>query len=708
MKRVRDYEKQVYTAVLGKVLGVYMGRPFEGMTKAGIEARWGEIDRYVHQDQKAPLVVSDDDISGTFTFVRALEDSGLYAETPTEFFGDTWLNYLIEDRTVLWWGGMGMSTEHTAWLRLKSGVKAPESGSVELNGAVVAEQIGGQIFIDAVGMVAPGQPELAAELARRAASVSHGGEAVNGAVVVAAMISAAFVEKDMNRLLDIGVAQLPKNSTIAKVHRDVREWAKKDKDWRKTYDRIDRKYGYHKHGGCCHMVPNHAIMVMAWAYAPDDFYRAQVIINTAGWDTDCNAANVGSVMALVVGLDRINEQYDFQSPTADRILLPTAEGTRGVTDCLIEAMYVARMGRKVMGWKAIDAPKKGAWHHFEMPGALHGYMPEDERFECQGAAQVENVEGHSALGGRSMRLAFETGAGRIARVSTPIMPGAGQPGYALEATPRLYPGMKATVKASAGKVKGKASARLFLRHTDPEKPEEKKVMVYGRAVSLSSDRACKLSLDVPDMQAWSVEDLGIEITSAKRASGDLFIDAVEMSGKPRFACPGRLPYKEGRVPGWITSAQWFHPTAYPYDDKLYCEGLPCMYMLKNDGPGVGVTGNLDWTDYTFSARVLTLLSDAAGILVRYQGLERYIALVRTPTSLQLVMHYYGDTVLAETPCKWKIDEPHDLAITVKGNRITASYDGKKVLEAIDDKLGRGGAGLLVDTGNMHAWNIKVD
>jgi hypothetical protein len=57
---------------------------------------------------------------------------------------------------------LGNSTEHTAYLRLKSGIEAPNSGSMGLNGKVVAEQIGSQIFIDGWGMVAPGDPELAA------------------------------------------------------------------------------------------------------------------------------------------------------------------------------------------------------------------------------------------------------------------------------------------------------------------------------------------------------------------------------------------------------------------------------------------------------------------------------------------------------------------------------------------------------------------
>ena len=128
-----EYVRAVYAGVLGKVIGVYMGRPIEGWTKSRIEQRWGQVDRYINADfdPALPLVVSDDDISGTLTFVRALEDSGLYADTPVECFGDTWLNYLIEERTVLWWGGLGMSTEHTAYLRLKSGILPPASGSMK-------------------------------------------------------------------------------------------------------------------------------------------------------------------------------------------------------------------------------------------------------------------------------------------------------------------------------------------------------------------------------------------------------------------------------------------------------------------------------------------------------------------------------------------------------------------------------------------------
>src|SRR5919199_1819599 len=143
-----DYPERVYAGVLGKIIGVYLGRPFEGWTYERIMAQ----------------------------------------------IGQTWLNYIIEHKTILWWGGLGNSTEHTAFIRLKRGVPAPRSGSIALNGQVVAEQIGAQIFVDGWAMVAPGDPDLAADLARRAASVSHDGAAIYGAQVIAAMESQPYVE----------------------------------------------------------------------------------------------------------------------------------------------------------------------------------------------------------------------------------------------------------------------------------------------------------------------------------------------------------------------------------------------------------------------------------------------------------------------------------------------------------------------------------
>ena len=127
MRIPQDYTERVYAGVLGKIIGVYLGRPFEGWSHARIIEELGEIQYYVHKRLNKPLIVVDDDISGTFAFLRAMPDYGNTLDLTAAQIGQTWLNYLIENKTVLWWGGLGMSTEHTAYLRLKHGIRPPRA-----------------------------------------------------------------------------------------------------------------------------------------------------------------------------------------------------------------------------------------------------------------------------------------------------------------------------------------------------------------------------------------------------------------------------------------------------------------------------------------------------------------------------------------------------------------------------------------------------
>jgi hypothetical protein len=162
-----DYAERVYAGVLGKIIGVYLGRPFEGWTYDRIMQNLGEIEYYVHDRLDMPLIVTDDDISGTFTFLRALPDHGNARDLTPAQIGSTWLNYIIENRTILWWGGRGNSTEHTAYLNLKAGIDAPRSGSIAQNSQVVAEQIGSPPAIRHLPPTSPTGRQASATTAKR-------------------------------------------------------------------------------------------------------------------------------------------------------------------------------------------------------------------------------------------------------------------------------------------------------------------------------------------------------------------------------------------------------------------------------------------------------------------------------------------------------------------------------------------------------------
>ena len=263
MKLDKLFEEKVYAGVLGKIIGVYLGRPFEGWDHKRIMDELGPINYYVNDKLNKPLCVTDDDITGTFAFLRALKDFNYDKNITAKQIGQTWLNNLIEDRTILWWGGKGHSAEDTAYQNLKQGIHAPDSGSIKVNGKVIAEQIGAQIFIDGWALVSPGDPEQAVSLAGKAASVSHDGEAVYGAQIIAAIESMAFIENDIKKIIEQSKKFVPSNSVIYKLISDIQNWSLSNIDWLQAREKIEEKYGYDKYLGNCHMVPNHALIIMS-------------------------------------------------------------------------------------------------------------------------------------------------------------------------------------------------------------------------------------------------------------------------------------------------------------------------------------------------------------------------------------------------------------------------------------------------------------
>ncbi len=553
MRLPHDYAERVYAGVLGKIIGVYLGRPFEGWSYERIIAELGEINYYVHERRNVPLIVTDDDISGTFTFLRALPDYGNTRDLTPAQIGQIWLNYIIENRTILWWGGLGNSTEHTAYLRLKQGIPAPRSGSIALNGRVVAEQIGAQIFIDGWAMVAPGDPELAADLARRAASVSHDGEAIYGAQVVAAMEAQAFVEADLNKLLDTAVSFIPRDSVIYRLIDDIREWHQEERDWRKAREFLDRNYGYHKYGGNCHIVPNHGLVIQSLLYGDDNFQKSLMIVNTSGWDTDCNSANVGCLLGIKNGLAGIDAGPDWRGPVADRMYLPTADGGRAITDAVAEAYHVINIGRALAGAAPL-APKGGARFHFELPGAVQGFQPEDSA-ATRGTVALENVIGHSRRGQRSLALRYQHLApGRVARVAsaTFIPPEAiVMPGYSLLASPTLYPGqtVRAAIAADATN-QTPVECRLYIRTYGAN---DELVRTYGPAVVLTPGAEHECSWRIDDTGGAPIAEIGVELGVVReaplpqRADGSVYLDYLTWDGVPHRAESRHRPAHPGRA-----------------------------------------------------------------------------------------------------------------------------------------------------------------
>jgi len=680
----KDYEARVYAGVLGKIIGVYLGRPFEQWSHERILAELGEIRGYVHEKLNFPLVVSDDDISGTFTFFRALTDRGCPPGLTAAQIGETWLNYIIENKTILWWGGIGLSTEHTAWRRLANGIFAPESGSMALNGTTVAEQIGSQIFIDAWGLINPGDPERAADFARRAASVSHDGLAIHGAQVVAAMVAAAFVEPDMDRLISLALDQIPDDSLIKKMSDDIRGWhASHPRDWRWTLAKIQETYGYGRYGGGCHIVPNHALIHLALRHSEGDFHEAQMIVNTAGYDTDCNAGNVGCILGVAGGLAGLDGGPDWREPVADRILLPTAEGGATITDALRESFFIINAARKLSGIEPVS-PKQGARFHFSLPGSVQGFLSENPA-----ALRLENPDDSLAchvLDPGGILRAFTATFTPKENFSTGS--------YAMSACPTLHPGQ--TVEArwvSSATNPSPIEVRMMLKTYDSDLNLQP---VEGPGIVLHPGSDGNISWTIPDTDGFPIAGIGFEILPG--VPGTLFLDSLGWSGAPTTSL---MPSKTGSV--------WTHAWVRTMEGCAAYDNNTTITMHHSRPGGFLLQGSRNWLDYTFRARVEIRLAESFGLVIRAQGLRRHYSLrIAAGGVARIVRECDGETTLAEAACPWILGQPREFRISAKGDRLQASVDGVILLEARDSALTGGAAGFFLDQGGIIVQSADVE
>jgi hypothetical protein len=461
-------------------------------------------------------------------------------------------------------------------------------------------------------------------------------------------------------------------------------------------DIMEKHYGYDRFGGNCHIVPNHGLIILALLYGEDSFQKSLMIANTCGWDTDCNSGNVGCLLGIKNGLAGIDAGPDWRGPVADQLYLPTADGGSCITDALTQTYKIVNMGRALAGEKPL-APKNGARYHFSLPGSVQGWTLE-QSVESKGTAQVRNLGGKLAINYQALA------AGRVARVAaaTFITPEtARQGGSALFASPTLYPGQTVRAAVSAdGHNARPALVKLYLQHAGEG---EALTRVYGPEVLLAAGQGHELTWTVPEVGGQPIVRLGVEIVANDGADGRVDLDWLTWSGEPditliRPAGGGDLWRK-----AWVEGVNTFQPWGTTGPGQVFS-------VIQNEGRGLAIHGTRDWRHYSVSASLTPHLAKTAGLAARVQGMRRYYGLLVTADqTLRLVKVLDGEHVLAEMPLTWtQNDSTLAMELTVKGNRITGTVDGKK-LEATDTDhpLESGGIALVIEEGRLCSGPVRV-
>ncbi len=288
-----DFYDKVYGCWIGKNIGGTLGTPFEGKREL--------LDvRDFNSPSGKPL--PNDDLDLQLIWLKALEEHGPLGVNE-QVLGEYWINFIPPH-----WNEYGLGKSN-----MKAGLLPPLSGNHEnpwrhSNGAWIRSEIW--------ACCAPGCPDIATRYAWFDACVDHGtGEGTYAELFTAAVESAAFVESDRDRLIQIGLSYIPADCRVARSIGIALDSYAKGLDWKEARrlvleDSADL--------GWFQAPANVAYFVIGWLYGEGDFKKSLLTAISCGDDTDCTGATIGSILGIIYGAKAL--PADWQKYIGDDII----------------------------------------------------------------------------------------------------------------------------------------------------------------------------------------------------------------------------------------------------------------------------------------------------------------------------------------------------------------------------------------------------
>ena len=696
--------EKLYAGLIGMDAGMRLGAPVENpfWTYERLQSYYGDIRGYLREQR---YYTADDDVNGPLIFVRALADNAMPETLTSEAVGETWLNYTRRGMGMFWWGGEDVSTEHRAYMNLRRGVKAPRSGSIGENGKTAAEQIGGQIFADAWGLICPGDPARASALAAAAASVSHDGSGVDGARFMAACIAAAYTASSLDEVLDTGLRFLPEKSDYRRVVETVRAYHRAhpaEADFRACRAMIACEFREEAYPGGYHIVPNAGICILAMLYGKGELGRSIEISVMCGYDTDCNASNIGTILGVLGGLDGVPERY--RRPINDIVTLSSVSGYLNLVDLSDKAKELGALSCRMYGGalpEGIVCPKPGELRmDFPFPGSTHGLELSDKAEHT-----LRIVSGKARSGVYCAELMTDGKRAGPVDLSFKAMltrPDLHEERYDPVFTAKVNPGQRVGVWMRSEQISPAAvTVTPFVRRAMTGE------RVNMPAAVLPEGEWTEIVFTVPELGGDAVHDVGWTVETKPDADpwvmGRVYVDEITVTGAMDYAVNFSLQREE-----------FSQLTPFSFNDcagkregdamRLTAEALPYMTGAQ------AFTGNYYLRDTAVSASVTVKSGESALVLLRGQGTRRYYALGFSAPGECAVLRYEDGTVikLAAVPFAWQPGRKYALRAEAKGDTLTLSVDGTPVLEAHDGRYSYGMPGLGFTGAGTALWrNLHI-
>lgn len=696
--------EKLYAGLIGMDAGMRLGAPVENpfWTYERLQSYYGDIRGYLREQR---YYTADDDVNGPLIFVRALADNAMPETLAPETVGETWLNYTRRGMGMFWWGGEDASTEHRAYMNLRRGVKAPRSGSIGENGKTAAEQIGGQIFADAWGLICPGDPARASALAAAAASVSHDGSGVDGARFMAACIAAAYTASSLDEVLDTGLRFLPEKSDYRRVVETVRAFYRAhpaEADFRACRAMIAREFSDEEYPGGYHIVPNAGICILAMLYGKGDLGRSIEISVMCGYDTDCNASNIGTILGVLGGLDGVPERY--RRPINDLVTLSSVSGYLNLVDLSDKAKEFGALSCRMYGGalpNGVVCPKPGELRlDFPFPGSTHGLELSDK---AEHTLRIVSGKAHSGMYCAELMTDGKcAGPVDLSFKAMLTRPDLHEERYDPVFAAKVSPGQRVSVWMRSEQI---APAAVTVT------PFVRRAMTGERvcmpAAVLPEREWTEIAFTVPELGGDAVHDVGwtiaVQPDVAPWVMGRVYVDEITVTGAMDYTVDFSLQREE-----------FSQLTPFSFNDcagkreadamRLTADALPYMSGAQ------AYTGNYYLRDTAVAASVTVETGGSGLVLLHGQGTRRYYALGFSAPGECAALRYEDGTVikLAAAPFAWQPGREYALRAEAKGDTLTLSVDGTPVLEAHDGRYSYGMPGLGFTGAGTALWrNLHI-
>ena len=285
----------------GQTIGVTFGGPTEFRYRGTMIEDYTPIawnDALLKESfEKSPGLY--DDIYVDLTFVNVIEKNGV--DAPAERFAEAFAHAGYQ----LW------HANQMARYNILKGMKPPESGHWRNNPD--ADDIDFQIESDFIGLMSPGMPNAAADVADRVGHIMNSGDGWYGGVYVATMYSLAFVSDDVDYVVTEGLKSIPVGTRFHETIAAVIDLHKQyPDDWKRAWFEIQKKWA--EDVGCADGVfaafnidarLNAAYVVLGLLYGKGDMTRTISIATRAGQDSDCNPSSAAGILGAIIGYSKI-------------------------------------------------------------------------------------------------------------------------------------------------------------------------------------------------------------------------------------------------------------------------------------------------------------------------------------------------------------------------------------------------------------------